>query len=739
MRSICDSRSIVLLVGIGALGALSCTDPTAVPAGPLDRIEIVEGQEQSATVGTELPDALTVRALDADGRLVPGVVLTFRVVSGGGSVFAGSAATNSSGIASERWTIGTSTTESQELEVRAVDPETGQARIYAVFHATATAGLPASVAKADGDEQSVPLGSTSAQPLSVVVRDQHANPVPNATVSWAVIGGAGQVSPAIATTGADGRAQTQYTAGTSLSAASTIRASVGGFESPLFTVFTPTGIHHWVVTAPATATVGSTINVSAVGVDAAGNPITIAGVEVFWNLTVGSGGAFSSPSTLTNGSGVASVSYTLRTQPNLVGFIAIGAASTPNSLGTATITVTPGPPAALAVTPPPTTPYGSPMSARVVVIDSYGNTVTSFSEPITVSVTPAPSGGLAGTTTRTPVNGVADFDGLVIQRPDVYTLGATAAGVPAGASTPFTVDAITIASSSASGSAFRGVAVSGSTAYYSLHTGFSGGFFRATPTSGGQATQLAPGFDLAGTANVGRVVVQGSHVYLIEGQLYRAPLAGGAATTVSLTGCTPTGELEVGTSDVIIPCAQGHIVSVPNAGSSVTTIATDAYARTAIAVGGPLVFYTDSVSGSRRIRQVGVALPLATGIGAWAVAPGARMIVIGSELYWGEWDGTPGSGVIRRMPLAGGPITTVASGMASAPRHLVVDGTMLYFLAADAGVVEKVKRLDLASAAPPVSFPLTDRATTFAIDADHIYYTLPLGSGQPARLRKTPR
>ena len=72
-------------------------------------------------------------------------LVNFRVIAGGGSVFAGSALTNKDGIAQERWTLGTVAGDTQRVEARAVDPETGAGVVFAVFRAIATAGTASSV------------------------------------------------------------------------------------------------------------------------------------------------------------------------------------------------------------------------------------------------------------------------------------------------------------------------------------------------------------------------------------------------------------------------------------------------------------------------------------------------------------------------------------------------------------------------------------------------------------------
>ncbi len=53
-----------------------------------------------------MPNPLVVRATDAKGKDLKGRIVNFRVVEGGGQVFAGASITNRHGIAQERWTLG---------------------------------------------------------------------------------------------------------------------------------------------------------------------------------------------------------------------------------------------------------------------------------------------------------------------------------------------------------------------------------------------------------------------------------------------------------------------------------------------------------------------------------------------------------------------------------------------------------------------------------------------------------
>jgi len=99
---------------------------------------IVSGDQQQWFAGYELPSAIVVKATDSKGKPVKGHLVNFRVTGGGGSVFAGSAITDEKGVAQDYWALGTDPGENR-LEVRAVDPTTGEKHVYAQLLAD---GLP---------------------------------------------------------------------------------------------------------------------------------------------------------------------------------------------------------------------------------------------------------------------------------------------------------------------------------------------------------------------------------------------------------------------------------------------------------------------------------------------------------------------------------------------------------------------------------------------------------------------
>jgi len=99
------NRSYTL--GVGLL-ALACGGGTQ-PPGPPAELVITGGDAQSWYFNNPLPKPLSVTALDASGRAVPGVVITWAVTRGDGGVNPGQSTTDASGVAETTDSVGSST------------------------------------------------------------------------------------------------------------------------------------------------------------------------------------------------------------------------------------------------------------------------------------------------------------------------------------------------------------------------------------------------------------------------------------------------------------------------------------------------------------------------------------------------------------------------------------------------------------------------------------------------------
>ncbi|HEV3050733.1 MAG TPA: Ig-like domain-containing protein, partial [Longimicrobium sp.] len=262
-------KLLPLACALLALGA--CEDPSGASARKLARVVVVSGDLQAVTVGTELPEALVVRAEDASGRPVAGELLTFAVTAGAGQVFAAAVETDDEGIARNRWTLGTVAGDTQRVEVRATDPTDGLPRAFAQLRAVARPGAPATVETYRGNSQTGVVGSTLADSLSVIVRDQNGNLVPGVGVTWSSPNG-GSILPNPAPTDAQGVARVGWTLPTQPGVVSAV-ATVGG-ASVTFVATAVAGPTVSVTVTPTAieGTVNSTVLVEAFPRDAFGNP-----------------------------------------------------------------------------------------------------------------------------------------------------------------------------------------------------------------------------------------------------------------------------------------------------------------------------------------------------------------------------------------------------------------------------------------------------------------------------------
>lgn len=89
------------------LALAACTDSTEPGSGPPAKLLIqAGGTPQTAVFGQPVPTAPTVLVTDARNRPVPGVVVTFAITSGGGSLSSTTQTTNSAGLGSVVWMLG---------------------------------------------------------------------------------------------------------------------------------------------------------------------------------------------------------------------------------------------------------------------------------------------------------------------------------------------------------------------------------------------------------------------------------------------------------------------------------------------------------------------------------------------------------------------------------------------------------------------------------------------------------
>lgn len=457
----------LVIVAGAALAVAACGgDDLVLPdEGTPAAISIVRGNNQSATVGSTLPDSLVVKVVDSEGRPVPSQSVSFEVVAGGGSVNPDDARTDANGLAGTSWTLGTGA-GAQQVLAKPVGNGT-PANVQVTFSANAGASNATDLELVSGDGQTATAGTALPESLVVRATDASSNPVEGVTVTWTVTGG-GAVSATTVTTGADGR--------------SAVRRTLGAAAGEQGTIATAAGLDGSPVTFTSTATVGSagrlvierqpsaTASSGAPFVtqprvqlaDANGNPVSTSGISVQAQIVSGPAGAsLTGASTATTGGGG------LATFQNLgisgpagsytINFVVPNRDDISGSPPSNSISVTAGSAARLAfATQPSNVTAGGTIAPPVTIRieDGLGNPVTTASNQVTVSLGANPGGAtLGGTRTVAAVAGIATFSTLTVDRPGSgYTLVASATGLSGATSSQFNVStgaAATIAANSA--------------------------------------------------------------------------------------------------------------------------------------------------------------------------------------------------------------------------------------------------------------------------------------------------
>jgi len=143
----------------------------------------VAGDGQTGAAGTALAGPLTVRVTDVYGNGIANQVVTFSVVSGGGTVVLAAPRTDSTGSVSATATLGAAIGPNVFQAAR-----TGLAGTPIVFNATGTPGAAAQLAFVS--LVSPVTVSTAVTPFDVTVRDAFGNPIDGAAVTLSADPGA---------------------------------------------------------------------------------------------------------------------------------------------------------------------------------------------------------------------------------------------------------------------------------------------------------------------------------------------------------------------------------------------------------------------------------------------------------------------------------------------------------------------------------------------------------------------
>ena len=200
-----SASGLVTAVGNGSAhavatsGGLSAQVTVSVAQAAAQLIK-ASGDGQTGVVRATLPSALALKVVDAANSPMAGLIVTFAVTLGGGSLSNPSGPTDGSGLTTVQWTLGT--TPGQLQQVQASLAGTGVSP--ATFSAISTAGPPASVTKLLGDSQTAATNNSVSTPPSVQVSDSYGDHVPGVTVTFAATAGGGTVAGGATHTDANG-------------------------------------------------------------------------------------------------------------------------------------------------------------------------------------------------------------------------------------------------------------------------------------------------------------------------------------------------------------------------------------------------------------------------------------------------------------------------------------------------------------------------------------------------------
>jgi Bacterial Ig-like domain (group 1) len=416
---------------------------TATP-GTAASLVLISGSGQTAQPGSELPDPLVVRLVDAAGNGIPDRAVSWIVATGGGSVAPTTGNTDADGIATAAWTLGpTAGPNTLNAVVSGIDNG------VVLFTATAGSGGGGSGGGGGGSGPSASLSTVSADPTSIVavtgsstitvtVRDGSGAPIAGATVSLAASGSGNILTQPAGPTGADGVAT--GTLVWAVPGTKVVRATVNGSVQINQTARVS------VTVAPAAqlvpfegddqnADVGTPVPVRpAVRVlDALGAPV--AGFVVTFVVT-GGGGSVDGASQTTNSDGVARVgSWTLgpAAGPNT---LEARAGSLQGSPVVFSATGVSGPAGLVFQVQPTDVDEGEEFDPdiRVAIVDAAGNVLDISGVDIDVDLIESDgeeSDELDGDSFLETVNGVAVFPDLEVDESnDEYRLRATAPSLP---------------------------------------------------------------------------------------------------------------------------------------------------------------------------------------------------------------------------------------------------------------------------------------------------------------------
>ena len=683
-------RALPLLL---ASTAVACGgDDLVLPEeGVPTSIVTVTGNNQAGTVRSELPDPITVRVLDVQGRPVSGQEVRFTVISGGGSVEPVTVTTNANGEATIEWTLG-GAAGMQQVRVQA----TGGAApddLSIMLSATAGASTASTIEMVSGNEQSATAGSAVNDSLIVRTEDTDGNPVAGVTVTW-TLGGAGTLSEVSTVTGADGQTGVRWTLGPAAGAQTAIATAAGLSGSPVtFTATATVGSAGRLVitqqpSGSATSGVALAQQPSVQMQDVNGNNVSISGRAITAEL-IGPAASLQGNTTVSTTNGVATFtnlaivgpagSYTI----NFTGADLVGVTSSP-------VQITVGSAAKLAFTVQPSDVAAGAAIApaiQVTIQDAQGQRVTTATNQVTLSLSTNPGGAtLGGVLTANAVNGIATFSNVTLNRAGSgYVLRAASTGLTGANSAAFDVTsggASTLtAASTVPATTTVGSAVSPAPSVKVTDAGgnpVSGVTVTFTTVGGGSVTGATQTTNAQGVATVGNWTI-GSSVGTTYGLSASATGVQGVVLFQTAAAAGAPGKLTIatqpsGTAQSGVPLAQQPALQVTDAAGNPVAAAGISVEAT-IASGGGTLSGTTTVTTNAEGRAVFTNLSIAGTAGTRTLSFAAAGLdpVVSSAIVVGAGsvDGSQSSVVAEPSAVETGVPTTVTVTLRDAAGNAV--------------------------------------------------------------------
>lgn len=428
-------------------GGPFCVSPPEQPEAT--QLKAGSGDGQTGAPGRELPSPIQVVVTDDDDRPVSGVMVSFAVMGGSGSLSSATAESDNEGHAEVMWTLGPEV-GAQAVQAAATgvsgSPLAGSPL---TFSADAVRPPPGKIvihsAPSDAAQNGVPLQQ---QPVLLVL-DADDQPVAQVEVVASIGSGGGALNGTTVVT-SDGSGLVSYTdlAIRGTTGPHTLRFSVA--DPPLEVA---SGTIELTAGAPASiegveplsyeGTVSSPVSPapSVVVKDGDGNLVPLTAVT----FTTNRDGLVSPETATTNEQGIAQVTswslgstanvqYTLtaRVESSALPAVVFSATASPGTAGRLRISVQPSSP----------TQNGTPFAQQPViqVVDRNGNPAPQAGIPVTATVSSGPTGTVQNAAATTDAAGQAAFTGLTLTGlVGNYTVSFSASGLAGVNSNPVTI------------------------------------------------------------------------------------------------------------------------------------------------------------------------------------------------------------------------------------------------------------------------------------------------------------